>query len=51
VALAAGQHKVEMRYTAPAARTGAIISGCTLLLLCALFIYGRRRSPGQVPAS
>ncbi len=45
VALAAGQHQVEMRYTAPAAHTGAIISCCTLLLLCMLFIYGRKDKP------
>ncbi len=51
VALTAGQHQVEMRYTAPAARTGAMISGCTLLCLCALFIYERRRSHGQAIAS
>jgi len=51
VALPAGRHTVEMRYTAPAARTGAIISGCTLLLLCALFIYGRRTSAGSSTAS
>lgn len=43
VALPAGQHKVEMRYTAPAARNGAIISALTLLLLCALAVYARRQ--------
>src|SRR5712692_4590859 len=43
ISLPAGQHRVEMHYTAPAARTGAIISICTLLLLGALFVYGRRR--------
>jgi Bacterial membrane protein YfhO len=42
VALPAGQHTIEMRYRAPAARSGAIISVLTLLLLCALFIYQRR---------
>ena len=42
VALPAGKHTVEMRYAAPAARTGAIISVCTLLLLCGLFVYQRR---------
>lgn len=41
VALPAGQHTVEMRYTAPAARTGALISALTLLLLCGLAIYTR----------
>ncbi|MEO8434566.1 MAG: YfhO family protein [Pyrinomonadaceae bacterium] len=33
VVLPAGSHRVEMRYTAPAARTGAIISVLTLFLL------------------
>jgi uncharacterized membrane protein YfhO len=44
VALSAGRHRVEMRYTAPAARGGALISACTLLLLSGLFVYSRRRS-------
>ncbi|HLL76764.1 MAG TPA: YfhO family protein [Pyrinomonadaceae bacterium] len=43
VALPAGTHRVEMRYTAPAARNGAIISACTLVGLCLLWIFGRRR--------
>jgi hypothetical protein len=38
----AGAHRVEMRYTAPAARMGAIISASTLLLLCGLAIYDWR---------
>ena len=42
VALPAGQHQVEMRYTAPAARTGALISVCTLLLLFGLAFSARR---------
>jgi hypothetical protein len=42
LSLPPGQHKIEMRYTAPAARTGAIISGCALLLLCGLFAHQRR---------
>ncbi|PWT89452.1 MAG: hypothetical protein C5B55_11370 [Blastocatellia bacterium] len=41
VALPAGKHVVEMRYTAPAARNGAIISILTLLLVLALAIYHR----------
>ncbi|HEV2883885.1 MAG TPA: YfhO family protein, partial [Pyrinomonadaceae bacterium] len=44
VALPPGRHQVEMRYTAPAARTGAIISLSTLALLGGLAIYSRRRS-------
>jgi hypothetical protein len=44
VALSPGQHRVEMRYTAPAARTGAVISAFTLLLLCGLAVYGRRQA-------
>ena len=43
VALPAGQHRVEMRYVAPAARTGALISALTLLLIAGLAIYARRR--------
>jgi len=42
VALPPGAHRVEMRYTAPAARNGAIISALTLLGLCGLTIYDRR---------
>ena len=42
VALPAGAHRVEMRYTAPAARNGAVISALTLLALCGLTIYDRR---------
>jgi hypothetical protein len=36
VALPAGAHRVEMRYRAPAALNGAIISALTLLLLIGL---------------
>lgn len=42
VMVPAGVHHVEMRYTAPAARNGAIISACTLLFLVGLGIYARR---------
>ena len=51
VALPAGKHRIELRYTASAARNGAIISAFTLLLLGALFVYERRtRVIGPVPA-
>lgn len=43
LALPAGHHTVEMRYEAPAARTGAVISGLSLVLLAILFGYSRRR--------
>ena len=43
VALPAGRHTVEMSYTAPAARAGAAISACTLLLLCGLAFVARRQ--------
>jgi len=46
LSLPAGQHKIEMHYTAMAARTGAIISGCALLLLCGLFACQRRVGKG-----
>jgi hypothetical protein len=42
VALPAGSHRVEMRYTAPAARTGAFISVFSLLVIGGLFVYNRR---------
>jgi len=47
VPLPAGAHRVEMRYTAPAARVGAAISAFTLLLLAALAFAPRvwRRRP------
>ncbi|HMF55322.1 MAG TPA: YfhO family protein [Pyrinomonadaceae bacterium] len=44
VVLPKGSHRVEMRYTAPAARNGAIISTMTLLLMCGLAFYVRRES-------
>ena len=43
VALEAGAHRIEMRYTAPAARNGAIISILSLLSLVALGLYSRQR--------
>jgi hypothetical protein len=42
VVLPAGSHRVEMRYTAPAARRGALISICTLLIFGGLLVYARR---------
>jgi uncharacterized membrane protein YfhO len=36
-----GRHRVEMRYTAPAAKRGAIISALTLLALISGAIYWR----------
>jgi hypothetical protein len=39
VAVPAGRHRVEMRYTAPAARHGAIISALALLMLACLCVY------------
>ncbi|PWT89024.1 MAG: hypothetical protein C5B55_12080 [Blastocatellia bacterium] len=38
-----GEHKIEMRYTAPAFRNGALISISALILLSALLIIHRRR--------
>jgi hypothetical protein len=43
VALPAGQHRVEMHYTAPAARYGAIISAITLIGIVGLAVVDRRR--------
>jgi len=42
VAVPAGSHHVEMRYTAPAARRGAFISVLTLLTVAGLGVYARR---------
>ena len=42
VVLPAGQHRVEMHYTAPAARNGAIISAITLLGFVGLAVVDRR---------
>jgi hypothetical protein len=44
VAVPAGRHRVEMRYRAPAARNGAIISALTVALLIGLSVWSRRRS-------
>jgi hypothetical protein len=46
VSLPAGEHRVEMRYRAPAARNGAIISACTLAGLCLLVMFDRRAQRG-----
>jgi hypothetical protein len=43
VPLSTGQHHIEMRYRAPAARVGAIISALALVSLCLLVLYARRR--------
>jgi hypothetical protein len=43
VALPAGEHHVEMYYAAPAARSGAILSGLTLCLILGLGIYAWRK--------
>jgi hypothetical protein len=42
VAVPAGQHRVEMRYTAPAARKGLIISALTLFALIGIGLYSHR---------
>jgi hypothetical protein len=46
VPLPAGEHRIEMSYRAPAARTGAIISLLTLLFIIGLAIYSKRSSAG-----
>ena len=48
VVVPAGAHRVEMRYRATAARMGAIISVCTLLLLCGLAFYDQRTTTTRV---
>jgi hypothetical protein len=44
VTVPAGRHRVEMRYRAPAARNGAIISALTVALLIGLSVWSRRAS-------
>jgi hypothetical protein len=41
VILPEGKHRVELHYTAPAARAGALISAATLLLLAGLLVKSR----------
>ncbi|HEV2884170.1 MAG TPA: YfhO family protein, partial [Pyrinomonadaceae bacterium] len=48
VALPAGQHRVELRYTASAARNGAVISALTLCLIAGLAIYAARRKASGI---
>jgi hypothetical protein len=47
VAVPAGRHRIEMRYRAPAARNGALISLCTLLSIILLSVYARRARSGR----
>lgn len=42
VSVPPGQHKIEMRYSAPAARNGVIISGVTLIFHFLLWLRSRR---------
>jgi hypothetical protein len=46
VPLPPGKHRVEMKYTAPAARAGALISLSMLLLLVSFALLGRRPRKG-----
>ncbi len=47
VAVPGGEHQIQLRYRAPAARNGAIISAVTLATLLGLFIYSRRTAKAQ----
>ncbi|HYP02578.1 MAG TPA: YfhO family protein, partial [Pyrinomonadaceae bacterium] len=51
ISLPPGEHRVEMRYRATAARNGAIISALTLVALCALLLYGRAQGAGESRAA
>jgi hypothetical protein len=42
IAVPPGEHRVEMRYRAPAARVGALVSAFTVVLLVGLAFYSRR---------
>jgi hypothetical protein len=44
VAVPAGRHRVEMRYVAPQARNGALVSALTLAALAGLCLASRRRA-------
>ncbi len=46
VSLPAGRHRVEMKYAAPAARVGSLISLGTLALIVSLAFVARRRANG-----
>jgi FtsH-binding integral membrane protein len=50
ITVPAGSHQVELRYTAPQARTGAIISLFTLLLMGGIAFYAKRASVKRVGA-
>jgi hypothetical protein len=50
VVVGAGEHRVEMRYVAPAARNGAIISALGLAAFGALIFYSYGRRPRQAGA-
>jgi len=42
-----GTHRIEMRYAAPAARSGALISLLSLLVLGGIAVYARRTAGRQ----
>jgi hypothetical protein len=44
----AGKHRVEMRYTAPAARKGLVLSVISALLIFSIAVYGRMMELRQV---
>jgi len=50
VVVGAGEHRVEMRYVAPAARNGAIISALSLAAFGALLFYSYGRRPRRAGA-
>jgi len=47
VALEAGSHQVELRYTPASIRTGALLSGAALAVLLGLFVSGCVRERGE----
>jgi hypothetical protein len=50
VLVPAGVHRVEMRYAAPAARKGAVLSVITILAIAGLCIYARRARQRAKPS-
>jgi hypothetical protein len=50
VLVPAGVHRIEMRYAAPAARKGAVVSVITILAIAGLCIYALRAKQGAKPS-
>lgn len=47
IALAPGEHEIEMKYVTPGLKTGTMVSSASLLLLIALLCGGKKRKKGD----